>query len=49
MSIKNELQILWNAYAKAYTLGDAATCGAMFTTDAELHSPYALLRLAETP
>ena len=41
MSIKGELQILWDAYAKAYTLGDAAACGAMFTADAELHSPYA--------
>lgn len=41
MSIHEELQIFWNAYVAAYRAGDAKTCGAMFTADAELHSPYA--------
>jgi ketosteroid isomerase-like protein len=41
MSIQDELQSFWNAYAAAYSGGDAAACGAKFTADAELHSPYA--------
>ena len=41
MSIRDKLQSFWNAYAAAYSAGDAAICGAMFTVDAELHSPYA--------
>ncbi|MGX8007823.1 YybH family protein [Mesorhizobium sp. ORM8.1] len=41
MSIQGELQSFWTAYATAYSASDAAACGAMFTTDAELHSPYA--------
>ncbi|WP_292386070.1 hypothetical protein [Mesorhizobium sp.] len=35
--LKDEVQILWNAYAKAYSLGDAAICGTMFTADADTH------------
>lgn len=38
---KTNWQNFCNAYAAAYSDGDAATCGAMFTPDAELHSPYA--------
>ncbi|RVA57602.1 hypothetical protein EN933_03660 [Mesorhizobium sp. M7A.F.Ca.US.001.01.1.1] len=41
MSIHEELQGFCNAYAAAYRAGEAKTCGAMFTADAELHSPYA--------
>ncbi|RUU12211.1 hypothetical protein EOD23_08125 [Mesorhizobium sp. USDA-HM6] len=41
MSIQDELQSFWNDYAAAYSAGDAAACGAMFTGDAEVHSPYA--------
>ena|SRR5438552_2361386 len=41
MSIQDELQSFWNAYAAAYSAGDAGACGAMFTAVAELHSPYA--------
>ncbi|WP_245273731.1 nuclear transport factor 2 family protein [Mesorhizobium sp. WSM3224] len=41
MSIQSELQSFWNTYAAAYSAGDAGACGAMFTTDAEVHSPYA--------
>ncbi|TPK61594.1 DUF4440 domain-containing protein [Mesorhizobium sp. B2-4-19] len=41
MSIRDELQELWEIYVAAYRAGDAAGCAAVFTSDAELHSPYA--------
>lgn len=41
MSIHGELQGLWDIYVAAYRAGDAAGCAAVFTPDAELHSPYA--------
>ncbi|WP_245318119.1 MULTISPECIES: nuclear transport factor 2 family protein [unclassified Mesorhizobium] len=41
MSIRDELQELWDIYVAAYRAGDAAGCAAVFTSDAELHSPYA--------
>ncbi|CCV15045.1 nuclear transport factor 2 family protein [Mesorhizobium sp. STM 4661] len=41
MSIRDDLQGLWNIYVAAYRTGDAAGCAALFAEDAELHSPYA--------
>ena len=41
MAIRDELQDLYNSYAAAYSLGDAATCAAAFALDGELFSPYA--------
>jgi uncharacterized protein (TIGR02246 family) len=41
MSIKEELQGLMNAMAKAYRAGDAAGCASLFVPDGELYSPYA--------
>ena len=41
MSVRDELQSFWNTYAAAYSAGNATACGAMFTADAEVHSPYA--------
>lgn len=41
MSIRDELQRLWDIYVAAYTAGDAAGCTSIFTDDAEVHSPYA--------
>ena len=41
MSIRDELQGLWDIYVAAYRTGDAFGCTAIFTSDAELHSPYA--------
>jgi ketosteroid isomerase-like protein len=41
MSLKDELQILMNAMAVSYSAGDAIACAAIFTTNAELISPYA--------
>lgn len=41
MSIHEELQGFCDAYVAAYRAGEAKICGAMFTADAELHSPYA--------
>lgn len=40
MSIFDELQAIWDTYAAAYRSGDPAGCAAIFTDDAELHSPY---------
>ena len=41
MGIREELQDLYNAYAAAYSVGDAAACAAAFAPDGELFSPYA--------
>ncbi|WP_342028546.1 YybH family protein [Mesorhizobium qingshengii] len=41
VSIRDELQGIWNIYIAAYRTGDAVGCAAIFTSDAELHSPYA--------
>lgn len=41
MSIRDELQALWEGYVAAYRAGDAAGCAAIFTPDGEVHSPYA--------
>jgi ketosteroid isomerase-like protein len=41
MSIRDELQGLWDIYVAAYRAGDAAGCASIFTDDAEVHSPYA--------
>ncbi|CDX39509.1 conserved hypothetical protein [Mesorhizobium plurifarium] len=40
MSIFDDLQEIWDLYVAAYRLGDAAGCAAIFTEDAEVHSPY---------
>jgi ketosteroid isomerase-like protein len=42
MSIREDLQNLFNIYAAAYQTGDATVCAAMFTLNGELYSPYAL-------
>lgn len=41
MSIRDDLQKLVDDYAKAYQAGDAAACANMYTSNGELHSPYA--------
>ncbi|MER9800910.1 nuclear transport factor 2 family protein [Mesorhizobium sp. M0142] len=41
LSIRDELQGLWDIYVAAYRAGDAAGCASIFTDDAEVHSPYA--------
>jgi ketosteroid isomerase-like protein len=41
MSIRDDLQNLFNAYAAAYQAGDASACAAMFAPNGELYSPYA--------
>ncbi|MER8464157.1 nuclear transport factor 2 family protein [Mesorhizobium sp. M1396] len=41
MSIRDELQRVWDIYVAAYRAGDAAGCVSIFTDDAEMHSPYA--------
>ena len=41
MAIREELQGLYNAYAAAYSVGDAGACAAVFAPDGELFSPYA--------
>ena len=41
MPVDEELQQFWEAYVAAYRAADASALGAMFTPDAELHSPYA--------
>ena len=46
MSIQDELQSFWNAYAAAYSAGDAGACGAMFTAEAELHPMHRRLLAA---
>lgn len=40
MSIRDDLQEIWDTYVAAYRAGDAAGCAAIFTEDAEVHSPY---------
>lgn len=40
MSIRDDLQEIWDMYVAAYRSGDAAGCAAIFTDDAEVHSPY---------
>lgn len=40
MSIRDDLQEIWDMYVAAYRAGDAAGCAAIFTKDAEVHSPY---------
>lgn len=41
MSIRDELQGLWDIYVAAYRAGDAAGCVSIFADGAEMHSPYA--------
>lgn len=41
MSIREELQSVYDAYAAAYRTKDAAGCAAIFTDDSEAFSPYA--------
>ena len=41
MSTLPNFQELLDRMTLAYRAGDAAACAAMFTTDAQLHSPYA--------
>ena len=41
MSIRDELQGLWDIYVAAYRAGNAAGCASIFTDDAEVHSPCA--------
>ncbi len=41
MTIREELQALLDVYAKAYQAGDALACAKVYTSDGELHSPYA--------
>ena len=41
MSIRDELQRVYDAYAAAYRMKDAADCAAVFTEDGEVLSPYA--------
>ena len=40
MSIRDDLQEICDMYVAAYRAGDAAGCAAIFTEDAEVHSPY---------
>ena len=41
MSIRDDLQRFFDAYAAAYQASDASACAAMFTSNGELYSPYA--------
>lgn len=41
MSIRDDLQKLFDIYCAAYQVGDAATCASIFALDGELYSPYA--------
>ncbi len=41
MSIRDDLQALFDIYTDAYQAGDACACAAVFTPDGELYSPYA--------
>lgn len=41
MSLRDELQDVWDAYLAAYRKGDADGCAAAFSPDALLTSPYA--------
>ena len=40
MSGQQEFQALFDIYAARYRAGDASGCAALFSTDAELFSPY---------
>ena len=40
MSIKDELQRVYDAYQAAYRAKDAAGCAALFTSDGAVYSPY---------
>ena len=42
MSIREQLQSVYEAYATAYRTKHPAGCAAVFTDDGELFSPYAL-------
>ena len=41
MSIREELQRVYDLYAAAYRVKNAAGCAAVFTEDGEVFSPYA--------
>ena len=41
MSIRDDLQKLFDLYAAAYQAGDATACATMFALNGELYSPYA--------
>ncbi len=41
MSIRDDLQALFDVYAAAYRAGDACACAAVFAPEGELYSPYA--------
>jgi ketosteroid isomerase-like protein len=41
MPIREDLQRVYDAYATAYRMKDAAGCAAVFTEDGEVFSPYA--------
>ncbi len=41
MSIRDDLQNLFNIYAAAYQAGDATACAALFALNGQLYSPYA--------
>jgi uncharacterized protein (TIGR02246 family) len=43
MSVRDELQSLLGAYARAYQAGEASARAKLYTPDGELHSPYAPL------
>ncbi|MBZ9759639.1 nuclear transport factor 2 family protein [Mesorhizobium sp. CA8] len=40
MPIRDDLQELWDVYVAAYRSGNASGCAAIFTENAEMHSPY---------
>ena len=40
MNIKFEYQTLFETYLASYRAGDASGCAAIYTPNAELHSPY---------
>ena len=44
MSIRDDLQNIYDQYATAYQVKDAAGCAAVFSQDSEVFSPYARLR-----
>ena len=41
MSIRDDLQSLFDIYVAAYQVGDATACAAIFALNGELYSPYA--------
>ena len=40
MTLRDELQLVWDGYLAAYRRGDARGCAAVFSSDALLTSPY---------